>query len=100
MAENQAVQRTDAYFRILAWEIGLHEMFWDALRKGGIVVHPVLGRGTITKQKVKPIKRDDYVAKLIHVKFDCGQSCIFHSRVEHNEKVSESLAEEIARALQ
>ena len=100
IAESQVVQRTDAYFRILAWEIGLHEMFWDALREGGIVVHPVLGRGTITKQEVKPIKRDDYVAKLIHVKFDCGQSCIFHSRVEHNERVSESLAGEVARALQ
>jgi ADP-ribosylglycohydrolase len=99
-AENKVIQRTDAYFRILAWEMGLHEMFWDALREGGIVVHPALGRGTITKQEVKPIKRDGYVAKLIHLKFDCGQSCIFHSRVEHNEKVSESLAQEVARALQ
>ena len=43
----------------------MHEMFWDALREGGIVVHPVLGRGTITKQEVKPIKRDDYVALYI-----------------------------------
>ncbi len=99
IAENQPIQRTDAYFRILAWEIGLHEMFWDALKEGGIVIHPTLGRGTITKTEVKPIKRDDYVAKLIHIKFDCGQSCIFHSRVAHNEKVSESLAEEITRAL-
>jgi len=100
VAENRTVQRTDAYYRILAWEIGLHEMFWDALREGGTVVHPALGRGTITKQEVKPIKRDDYVAKLIHVKFDCGQSCTFHSRVEHNERISESLAKEVARALQ
>jgi ADP-ribosylglycohydrolase len=100
VAENQAIQRTDAYFRILAWEIGLHEMFWDALREGSIVVHPTLGRGTITKKEVKPIKRDGYVAKLILIKFDCEQSCTFHSRVEHNEKVSESLAEEVIRALQ
>jgi ADP-ribosylglycohydrolase len=98
-AENQTIQRTDAYFRILAWEIGLHEMFWDALSEEGIVVHPTLGRGTITKKEVKPVQRDDYVAKLIHIKFDCGQSCIFHSRVAHNEKVSESLAEEVIRAL-
>ncbi len=99
IAENQIIQRTDAYFRILAWEIGLHEMFWDALSEKGIVVHPTLGRGTITKKEVKPVQRDDYVAKLIHIQFDCGQSCIFHSRVAHNEKVSESLAEEITRAL-
>ncbi len=65
-----------------------------------MVVHPTLGHGAITKQDVKPIKRDGYVAKLIYVKFDCGQSCVFHSHVEHNEKISESLAEEVARALQ
>ncbi len=99
IAEKQTIQRTDAYYRILAWEIGLHEMFWDVLREGGIVIHPTLGRGTITKTEVRPIKRDDYVAKLIHIKFDCGQSCIFHSRVEHSEKVSESLAKEVTRAL-
>ena len=100
LAENQVVLRTDAYFRILAWEIGLHEMFWDALSEGGIVVHPALGQGKITKKEEKPIKRDDYVAKLIHIKFDCGQSCIFHSRVEHNDKISESLARDVAHALQ
>jgi len=100
LAEDQAVQRKDAYFRILAWEIGLHEMFWDALSEGGIVVHPALGQGKITKKEEKPIKRDDYVAKLIHVRFDCGQSCIFHSRVEHNDKISESLAQDVAHALQ
>jgi ADP-ribosylglycohydrolase len=99
VAENQVVQRTDAYFKILAWEIGLHEMFWDALVEKGIVMHPTLGRGTITKKDVKPIQRDGYVAKLIYIQFDCGQSCIFHSRVEHNEKVSESLAEEVTHAL-
>lgn len=100
LAENQVILRTDAYFRILAWEIGLHEMFWDALSEGNIVVHPALGQGKIMRKEEKPIKRDDYVAKLIHVKFDCGQSCIFHSRVEHNDKISESLAKDIAHALQ
>jgi hypothetical protein len=97
--ENQSIQRTDAYFRILAWEIGLHEMFGDVFMEDDMVVHPALGRGTITKKEVRPIQREGYVAKLINVKFDCGQLCIFHSRVEHNEKVSESLAEEVARAL-
>ena len=48
---------------------------------------------------VKPIKRDDYVAKLIHIKFDCGQSCVFHSCVENNDKVSESLAQDVAYVL-
>ncbi len=47
----------------------------------------------------KPIKREGYVAKLIHVNFDCGQPCTFHSRVENNEKVSESLAQDVVNAV-
>lgn len=97
----QKTKRRDSYFKILAWEIGLHEMFWDAIEEGGIVVHPALGSGKITDKVKKPIKnRDDYVAKLISIQFDSGQSCTFHSRVQHNEKVSESLAEDIVYALQ
>jgi len=97
--ESKSVERQDAYFMILAWEIGLHEMFWDDIEVGGVLVHPTLGRGKIVDKEVKPIKRDGYVAKLIHMKFDCGQSCVFHSRVENNEKVSESLAQDVANAL-
>lgn len=97
--ESKPVERQDAYFMILAWEIGLHEMFWDDIEVGGILIHPTLGRGKIVDKEVKPIRRDGYVAKLIHMKFDCGQSCVFHSRVENNEKVSESLAQDVANAL-
>jgi len=100
LAENQPIDRTEAYLRILAWEIGLLDMFWDAIDIGGVVTHPTLGRGSITHKTVKPIKREGYVAKLISVQFDCGQSCIFHSRVENNEKVSESLAQDVAKALE
>lgn len=99
LAASQTVERRNAYFRILAWEIGLHDMFWDAIEVGEVVVHPTLGRGTIIDKDVKPIKREGYVAKLIHINFDCGQSCIFHSRVENNDKVSESLAQDIVNAL-
>ena len=99
LAANQTVERKDAYFRILAWEIGLHDMFWDALGEGGVVFHPTMGRGTIVHKVQKPIKREGYVAKLISIQFDCGQSCVFHSRVENNEKVSESLAQDVVNAL-
>ena len=99
LVEDKKVERREAYFRILAWEIGLHEMFWDTSDFDEVVVHPTLGRGTIINKEVKPIRREGYVAKLIHVKFDCGQSCVFHSRVENNEKVSESLAQDVAKAL-
>ncbi len=97
---NRRKQRQEeAYFRILAWEIGLHEMFWDQTCEGDDLVHPTLGHGIITKQEEKSINREGYVAKLIHVNFDCGQSCVFHSRVENNERVAESLAHEVANAL-
>ena len=99
LTENRGVKREEAYFRILAWEIGLHEMFWDTLDKGSVVFHPTIGRGTIVDKVEKPIKREGYIAKLIYVNFDCGQSCTFHSRVEHNEKVSESLAQDVVNAL-
>ena len=89
----------EAYLRILAWEIGLHEMFWDAIDVGGSVVHPTLGRGIIKGKEVREIAREGYVAKLIRIQFDCGQSCIFHSRVENNDKVSESLAKAVEKAL-
>jgi hypothetical protein len=64
-----------------------------------MVVHPTLGKGTITGKDVRPIARAGYVSKLIHVRFDSGQSCVFHSRVEHDVRVSESLAEDIQEAL-
>jgi hypothetical protein len=97
LAESNRIERKQAYLKILAWEIGLHEMFWDAIGVGGTVVHPTLGRGTITNKIVASIPREDYVAKLLHVKFDCGQTCVFHSRVERNGDISESLARDIGK---
>ena len=47
--------RDEAYLKILAWEIGLHEMFWDALEVGGHVIHPTLGRGQILGKDLKEI---------------------------------------------
>jgi ADP-ribosylglycohydrolase len=92
------IKRRDAYMSILAWEIGLHEMFWDAIQEGGVVVHPALGRGKIIQKDVRNMRREGYEAKLLHVLFDSGQSCVFHSRVK-NENVMNSLALEVARAL-
>jgi hypothetical protein len=87
--------RREAFTNLLAWEIGLHEMFWDAIDVGGMVVHPALGRGEITTKDVRPITREGYVVKLIEIAFDCGQTCTFHSRVENNGKVVESLGQAV-----
>ena len=75
-------------------------MFWDELDVDDSITHPTLGHGRIAQKAIKPIKREGYVAKLISVQFDCGQSCVFHSRVENNDKVSESLAQDIVKALE
>lgn len=91
--------KREAYVRILAWEMGLHEMFWEAIHEGEVVFHPTLGRGVIKQKEVKPIRREGYVAKLLRVEFDCGQSCIFHSRVKDNNIVLESLARDVDKAL-
>jgi ADP-ribosylglycohydrolase len=93
-------KRRDALLRMLAWEMGLHEMFWDALKEGDWITHPTLGKGSIVNKEVKNIpQKGNYVVKLIRVNFECGQTCIFHSRVKDNREVSESLAEEIENAL-
>jgi ADP-ribosylglycohydrolase len=97
---SKTFERYDAYLKIMAWEVGLREMFWDALKKGDSIVHPALGRGTIKNKRVESLRRDDYEAKLIEIDFDCGQSCVFHSRVSiKNGEPSTSLANETKRTL-
>jgi ADP-ribosylglycohydrolase len=91
--------RKDALLKVLAWEIGLHEMFWDLLAEESRLVHPALGAGTVKRKEVKPIAREDYEAKLVEIEFDCGQTCTFHSRVSKNGNVGESLASELKRGL-
>ena len=98
-ATDTPIKRDDAYLRMLAWEIGLHEMFWDAIDEGGVIVHPALGRGRITGKRVEKLRRQGYVAKLLHVNFECGQTCTFHSRVENNEKVFGSFSTDLERSL-
>jgi hypothetical protein len=46
----------------------------------------------INEKKVEKVLREGYMAKLFRVKFDCGQSCVFHSRVHRNGKIAENLA--------
>lgn len=94
-----AFDRRDAFLRILAWEIGLHEMFWDALEEGEYIVHPVLGRGLIEGKERRPIQRAGYEVKLIKISFDCGQTCIFHHRVAKDGMLSESLSKAVSEIL-
>jgi ADP-ribosylglycohydrolase len=98
-AKDLPVKRREAFLNILAWEIGLHEMFWDAIDKGGVVVHPTLGRGEIIGKKTAPVRREGHIAKLLQVRFECGQTCVFHSRVKNDGKLSESLTDEVSTAL-
>jgi ADP-ribosylglycohydrolase len=92
-------RREDALLRVLAWEVGLHEMFWDLLSEGSRLVHPALGPGTISRKEIKSIPRPEYIVRLIEVAFDCGQTCTFHARVSKEGEVSESLAKDLKRGL-
>ncbi len=97
--EQKLVEKSNAFLNILAWEIGLHEMFWEALGEGDAVVHPTLGRGVIQKKTVKGMRREDYVVKIFKIKFDMGQSAYFHSRVSKEGFVKQSIGRDIEKAL-
>jgi ADP-ribosylglycohydrolase len=99
ISKNERISRRQAYLNLLAWEIGLHEMFWDAIGIGGNIVHPTLGRGRIVDKKQTKLIREDYNAKLLCVNFESGQSCVFHSRIKKDGTLSESMAKEIDSAL-
>jgi hypothetical protein len=96
----QIGDRRSFYFSILSWEVAFHEMFQQAYQDGDPLIHPALGLGTIEQQEEQPLQREGYVARLIRVQFKCGQTCVFHSRVKENGSPSESLAEEVTRALE
>ncbi|MDA8043358.1 MAG: ADP-ribosylglycohydrolase family protein, partial [Pirellulales bacterium] len=95
----QKAGREEIYLKMLAWEIGLHEMFWDALSQGSPISHPALGQGVVRGKWERGVIREGYEAKLIRVEFDCGQSCIFHSRVKNDREVSVSLSRPLERAI-
>lgn len=84
---------------IRPWEDVLQYMFSNAKIVGKHIVHPTMQQGIIVDAKTMPISREGYVAKLIHVDFDCGQTCVFHSRVDAKGKVAASLAQEIDKVL-
>lgn len=96
---SKTFKRYDAYLKIMAWEIGLHEMFWDALHEGETIMHPALGKGVIKNKRVEALRREDYQVKLIEVSFDSGQTCVFHSRVSKDGELSESLAKDTKKIL-
>ena len=98
-ASIKAFDRYDAYLRIMAWEIGLHEMFWDALKEDDAIIHPALGRGIIRGKRVESLSRGGYQIKLIEIRFDCGQTCVFHSRISADGELSGSLGKDTKKAL-
>ena len=97
--EEKTIDKTEAFLKIMAWEIGLHEMFWEILEEGDRVIHPTLGKGVIINKREKDLRRNDYVAKIVKMKFDIGQTVYFHSRVSRDGVVTESMSKELQLAL-
>jgi len=98
VTEGSKISKHEALLRILAWEIGLHEMFWEALKEGDTVIHPTLGKGIISKKYIQKIRRrEDYLAKIFRITFQSGQTAYFHSRVSKEGFVKQSMSEEIQK---
>jgi ADP-ribosylglycohydrolase len=95
------LHREEAYLRLLAWEMSFNEMFWDDLSEGDEVTHPTMGSGKVTSKDEQIVpRREEYLAKLIRLTFDSGQTCVFHSRINKESlRVAESLEEDLRRAL-
>ncbi len=99
LAQDRRLQREDAYRNILSWDKDFQKMLQDVLAVGDVVSHPTLGQGRLTQKLEKPIRREGSVGKLVTVQFECGQSCVFHSRVGRNGSMSGSLALDVESAL-
>jgi ADP-ribosylglycohydrolase len=99
LIKEKSADKDIALLKIMSWEMGLHEMFWEALEQGDMVVHPTLGKGIIQDKTKKELRRSDYVAKIFKIKFNIGQTAYFHSRVSKEGVVTESMSKEIEKAL-
>jgi len=98
--EVRRVDKNEALLKILAWEIGLHEMFWEALEEGDVVAHPTLGRGIIGEKTIQKIRmREGYLAKIFKIKFQTGQTAYFHSRMSKDGIVKQSIGRDIEKAI-
>lgn len=99
ISEKNELNKKDYILKIMAWEMGLHEMFWEALDIGDMLVHPALGKGIILDKREETIfERDDYVTKIIKIKFNIGQTAYFRSRVKTDfTEVSSSLSKDILK---
>ncbi|MFX1457385.1 MAG: ADP-ribosylglycohydrolase family protein [Promethearchaeota archaeon] len=85
----------DVIKTIKFWELELRDIFWDDLNENDLIIHPVLGEGIIQRKEEKNTKREDFIAKIIEIKFNNGQTCCFHSRVNKYGAISESLIDVI-----
>jgi len=85
------IKFNDVIKTITFWELELRDIFWDDLNENDLIIHPVLGEGIIQRKEEKNTKKENYVAKLIEIKFQSGQTCCFHSRVNKSGVISESL---------
>jgi len=75
------ISREDGYLKLQIWKEDLEYFMKRENNEGKIIIHPTLGKGIIEKEmkKIIPMKKE-YTAKILKVKFDCGQSVYFHMR--------------------
>ena len=80
---------------IKLWEYEMRDLFWDQIEPGCTIMHPIFGEGILQRKTEKETRREDYKVKLIDIHFKSGQSCSFHSRVNKDGNLSETLINDL-----
>ncbi|GAA5441337.1 ADP-ribosylglycohydrolase family protein [Deinococcus caeni] len=83
------LSKRDYLSRVWAWEIGMFEMFWDAIDVGSVMNHPTLGQGKVIKKVRNDVAyeaagKPKYYDANVVIKFIEGQTCSFHSVINDN----------------
>lgn len=99
--EPQRPDKKESLKMVLSWELGLHELFWDLLKMGERISHPVLGMGKLEAKRLCAIEnRPNYESRIFKIRFDSGQTVYMQSYVNIEKwEVKESLGKEASQEL-
>jgi len=74
------------------WEFEYSDLFSRETPRSQLVLNPVLGKGNVESVEVRGLSRKRGAVRIMRVKFEIGQTCVFHSRVRPNGEVLNTLS--------
>ncbi len=80
----QDVPRKSVIRWVYGWDFEYEDMFGGERKREDPVTNPVFGRGTIEETDARELAGKKGSAKIMRVKFDIGQTCVFHSRIRED----------------